>query len=36
MGEREVIELEKGVVDPWNFLLWPQYTEFKECVLQIT
>jgi len=33
MGERELQELEKDVVDPRDLLLWPQYTEFKECVV---
>lgn len=33
MGEREVQELEKDVVDPWDLLLWSQYTEFEECVI---
>jgi len=34
-GEREVQELEKDVVDPRDLLLWPQYTEFKECVVTL-
>lgn len=33
MGEMEVQELEKDVVDPRDLLLWPQYTEFKEYVV---
>jgi len=33
MGEREVQEVEKDVVDPRDLLLWPQYTEVKECVV---